>query len=185
MARNIATTKLVNSVAGLKELQDNIGKMIDRFDGQELQSDMAALAMKGAQMLEDEAAAKGWPKRAIESIFVYGKLDPKERRRKGPSALFGFRKRGRSEPYAPGYVEWNPGRSRSMRAKSLVLPGLKTATGALQKIGMSLATMFEFGTAKMKARPALRPTIFRLKARYPAELAAILHNILAKHSLKR
>jgi hypothetical protein len=183
MARNIATKKLV-AVSGLKEMQDRVKGMIDAVDGAQMQSDLGDLAKRGAVLLEANALAQNWPKDAIKSIFVYTKLDPKESRRKrGPGALFGFRKRGRSKPYAPGFREWFPGRSASMRAKSLVIPGFKGKEGALQKIGMSLATMFEFGTSKMAARPALRPTIAALRAIYPAALGGILQKILAKHTI--
>lgn len=183
MARNIATKKLV-AVSGLKEMQANVSRILDAMDGRELQADLGQLAAKGAALLEAAADAQNWPKDAVDSIFVYSQLAPNERRRKsGPSALFGFRKRGRKQPWAKGYREWFPGRSKSTRAKSLVLPGLKSKTGGLQKVGMSLATMFEFGTSKLRARPALRPTIAKLRSIYPAEVGAILQKILAKHTV--
>lgn len=182
MARNIATRKMIE-LSGVKEMQQNISKLLTRMEGIEAQRDLGELAKKGASMLEAEARSQGWPEDAIESIFVYSKLDPKEsRRRRGPAALFGFRKRGRSQPWAPGYREWFPGRSKSTRAKSLVLPGLKSKAGTLQKVGMSLATMFEFGTSKMRARPAMRKVIARMRAIYIPEVAAILQRIFAHHS---
>lgn len=162
----------------VEQVKESIARLMKEVD----QADLGQIAIRGARMLESSARAKGWPRRAIDSIFAYSKLDPNESRRKGPSALFGFRKRGRSQPYAPGYVEWNPGRSKSKRAKSLVIPGVKAKDGALQKVGMSLATMFEFGTSKMRARPALRETIATMRAIYPAAVGAILQNIFAKHN---
>src|ERR1044072_5774886 len=108
MASNIGTRKMGEG-SGLKEMQKNISGLVTRMDGQEMQRDLGGLAIKGARMLESNARAAGWPADAMDSIFVYSKLDPTDsRRRRGPAALFGCPKRGRSQPYAKGYREWNP-----------------------------------------------------------------------------
>lgn len=190
MARNIATAKLVQ-VSGLKELQDNLAGLIDRMDGEELQAGLKGLAIKGAQMLEERASSQGWPKRAIESIFVFGKISSNTRKQKGPSSLFGFRKRGRSQPWAPGYAEWMPrntrGRGHAETAREVKrIEGQiakRTVAAGARKIGESLATMYEFGTAKLRPRPAMRPVIAALKAIYPDEVGKLLQKILDKHRI--
>lgn len=161
MARNLATKKIVETT-GLKELQDNVSRLIDRMDGVEVQAGMAQIAKHGEWMLKAEARDQHWPAEAIESAFSYGKLPAANRRSRGPSALFGFRKRGRTRPWAPGYVEWGK------RAGKLV--------------GESLATMFEFGTAKMRARPAARIVVQAMRAFYPEMAAGVFRNIIAKHT---
>jgi hypothetical protein len=160
MARNIATKKIVE-VSGLKELQDKLKGLVDAVDGQEMQGGMAEIAKTGEWMLKAEARDQNWPKRAVDSTFSYGKMPPARKRSKGPSALFGFRKRGRSRPWAPGYVEWGK------------------RTGKL--VGESLATMFEFGTAKMRAKPATRVVISAMRAMYPEMVGKVMERILAKH----
>jgi hypothetical protein len=160
MARNIATKKIVE-VSGLKELQQAVSKLVDAVDGQEMQTGMAQIAAHGEWMMKAEMRDQNWPKEAIESTFAYGKLPPSNRRRSGPSALFGVRKRGRSRPWAPGYVEW----------------GKRTG----KVVGESLATMFEFGTAKMSARPAMRIVVQAMRAFYPDMAAKVLQKILDKH----
>lgn len=188
MARNIATRKLVE-VSGLKQMQQNIAQIVSRVEGAAMQRDLGQLAAKGASMLESNAKAQGWPQDAIKSIFVYSRLDPKEsRRRRGPAALFGFRKRGRNQPYAPGYREWTAGNtgagghdgSAKEARRRLARVARRTVAAGARKIGESVATMFEFGTAKMAAaRPAMRPTIQAMRASYVADVGAILQRILA------
>lgn len=160
MARQIATKKIVE-VSGLKELQDKLKGLVDAVDGQEMQSGMAQIAQHGEWMLKAEARDQNWPHEAVESTFAYGKMPP-ARKRGGPSALFGFRKRGRTRPWAPGYVEWGK------------------RTGKL--VGESLATMFEFGTSKMSARPAMRIVVQAMRALYPDMAGKVLRQILEKHS---
>lgn len=160
MAKQIATSKLV-AVSGLKELQDNLAGLVDRVDGAELQAGLGQIAKHGEWLLKSEARDQGWPERAVESSFNYTKLPP-ARKQKGPSALFGFRKRGRSRPWASGYVEWGKRKGKL--------------------VGESLATMFEFGTAKMRARPALRGVVSQMRAIYPEEVGKLLKQILAKHA---
>lgn len=164
MARQVATKKVVE-VSGLQELQKTVASLIDAVDGAEMQAGFAEIAKTGEWMLKAEARDQNWPKEAVESTFSYGKLAPSNRRRQGPSAIFGFKKRGRSRPYAPGYVEWGK------RAGKLV--------------GESLATMFEFGTSKMAARPAMRIVVQAMRAFYPDQVGKVLQKILDKHTLKR
>lgn len=159
MARQIGTKK---AVQGLEELQANVADLINRFSGTEAQAGMAQIAKTGAWMLESEARDQNWPHEAVESVFSFGKLPPERRQKKGPSALFGFRKRGRSRPWAPGYVEWGK------------------RTGKL--VGESLATMYEFGTAKMSAKPAARQVVTSMRAMYPDMVAKVFKQLIEKYA---
>lgn len=161
MARNLATKKVVE-VSGLKELQDKLKGLIDAADGPEMQAGLGQIANTGEWMLKAEARDQHWPHEAIESTFSYAKMPPTNRRKNGPSALFGIRKRGRSKPWAPGYAEWGK------------------RTGKL--VGESLATMYEFGTSKMSARPAARAVVSAMRAFYPDMAAKVFQRILERHS---
>ena len=160
-------------IDGLKELEATVRDLIALGDeglsvGQraartrQAQQKLYDVLGEGAGMLKARvkanAEAQGWPKAVIAAIFTYA--DMAKDRRKRRAALAGVRKGAPPRRDMKIYREWYPGRSKSMRAKSLVLPGTKSAKGTgLQKIGMSLASMFEYGTSKMSARPAFRPAL--------------------------
>lgn len=107
------------------------------------------------------------------------------------SALVGLRKRGRSRPYAPGYAEWNPGKRRrfgflktAKRSKQLVIPGTPRIFGnsraGLQKVGESLATMWELGTNLMAAKPFMKQAIEGIKATLVGNMTMRLKDVLAR-----
>ena len=127
-------------IRGIKELTDQLKELDKAVVGPLVYDVLGDATRIWRQRFIQEATGKRWPRRATASAFTYAKPDPRERARKRATALFGIRKRGRSRPYAPGYVEWAGG-----------------------TLGMSLATMFEFGLHKRKhhmaARPAFRPSV--------------------------
>ena len=124
-------------IRGIKELADQLKELDKAVVGPQIYDVLGKATRAWRQRFIQEATGKHWPKRAIASAFTYSKPDAREGTRKRATALFGIRKRGRSRPYAPGYVEWAGGTR-----------------------GMSLATMFELGTSKMSARPAFRPSVY-------------------------
>lgn len=155
-----------SGIEGAKELASKLRAMKSEVVGKEAQAVIAEAADELAVRVRMNAQAVGVPHDVLEDVFSYNRL-PRDRKR--VSSLVGIRKRGRSRPYAKAYREWFPGRKtkqgatkRPKSAKSLVLPGTMSAKGALfglQKIGESLATMFELGTSLMPARPFFRPAV--------------------------
>jgi len=127
---------------GLKELATQLKELDAAVVGPKMQKILGEAADIWLSNFKLTAQVAGWPHRAIESAFTYSKPGGK---RKQPSALFGITKRGKTPPYAPGYVEWQ---------------------GEGRTVGMSLATMFEFGLHtghNMAPRPAFRPALSESK----------------------
>lgn len=162
-------------VEGLRELEAKVRDLLALDDTgslgqrsarvQRARKELYGVLGEGAAMLKREiqsrAEARGWPKAVIAAVFTYADAR-KDQGKRRQAALAGIRKGAPPRRDMKIYREWFPGRSRSRRAKKLVIPGTISAKGAkygLQKIGMSLAAMFEFGTSKMAARPAFRPAL--------------------------
>ncbi len=150
MAQNI-------KIEGLEQLQKRISKIRDSVAGDEAHALMVDIAQRGATRLRAEAQSQHWPYKAIDSVFFYGKRRYGER---FLTTLFGIRKRGRKRPFAPAYVEWGK------RAGKL--------------IGESLATMYEYGTSKLSARPAVRPVVAEMKRTVPDRIAEGYKAIIEK-----
>lgn len=94
-----------------------------------------------ADVAKAKAKAKGVPQSVIDSIFTDQRVS--KIRNNEPAVLVGVNKKRTM-------VEWTADESpASPRAK--VSPG--------GKVSMSLATMFEFGTSTMKAKPYMRPAL--------------------------
>jgi len=129
-------------VKGIKELAAKIKAIGDATMSREALRILGDASNQFRVKAIQNAKSANWPHEVIDNAFVDARpaLGFTGKRVKKISALFGFAKRGRSKPYRPGYVEWN--------AKD---------TGRL--IGMSLATLFEFGGSKVAARPAFRPAL--------------------------
>jgi HK97 gp10 family phage protein len=139
-------------ISGINELKENIAALISavKMDDDVSARGKAALAKKAkaaigmelreaAGIISDKAESNArsarWPHEAL-SVGAFRFFNPAKPK---TTALAGFSKRGRNRPYRIGYVEWGK------RSGKLV--------------GESLARMFEYGTSKMRARPALRPAI--------------------------
>lgn len=168
--RNITTSskaaREATAVLGLEKIAENINRAVDAVTGPQVQGVIRDAAQIVYDRVIANAKAAGVPRRAQADVFIFS---GENRRKPGEiSALVGLRKRGRSKPYAHGYVEWNPSRqvgafNKTQRSKSrkpqLVIPGQKTATGGALKIGENLGTMWELGTTKMQAKPWFRPAV--------------------------
>lgn len=173
MGRNIGSSKQLE-IHGVQDLLGNIEDIIAGLKG--TPGRRAAVTRRASEILGKElhaaavivrdetkrrAISQNWPHEAIAGIFAY--FDPNKPKRS--TALAGVSKRR-------SMVEWYPGKSKSPRAK--VAPGTVSAKGArfgAQKIAMSLATMFEYGTSKMNARPAYRPALASVRASMLARMA--------------
>ncbi len=111
------------------------------------------------------AQAQKWPKAVIAAIFSYADIDKARGKFKYSirGALAGIRKGAPPRRDMEIYREWNPGRSWGGIVGGYLHPTgkrvLKKGLVSGRLIGMSLASMFEFGTSKMAARPAFRPAL--------------------------
>lgn len=155
------------AVVGLKELEKKLRGMMP--DNPEMAQWLQEIVAGGAKAMRDEmiqqARSAGWASQtirsqgktirgseAIGSIFSYGK--PKESRRTKVSALAGVTKRDTM-------IEWRASRHpKSSRAK-VAFPN---------RVAMAFATMLEFGTTRMRARPAIRTAV---KTARPRIISAI------------
>lgn len=160
MARQLVSGKAVE-VYGLQELQDRILKLKDSVAGDEAQAVLADIAQRGAKRIRAEAQSQHWPYKAIESVFAYTR---RHNESKVMSTLCGIRKRGNSKPWAAGYVEWGK------------------RTGKL--LGESLATMYEYGTSKLSARPAMRPVMSEMRSTVPKNIADGYRSIIERATTK-
>lgn len=140
-------------IQGLKELQLSLRDLASAFGGgvknTALSNDVHRVLADAAKHIASRAISigqsKGVPRRVLASIFTYA--NPSKDKPNRTAALVGVNKQ-------KTLVSWYPRRSASTKAKKLIIP---TAAGAGYgsqgaKISESLASMFERGTSKMKAR---------------------------------
>jgi len=127
-------------IRGIKELTDQLKELDKAVVGPQIYDVLGKATRAWRQRFIQEATGKRWPKEAIASAFTYAKPQSSEQSRKRPTALFGISRRGRNSD-APGFVTW-----------------------PAWPVGMSLATMFEFGLHKrnrhLAARPAFKPSLY-------------------------
>lgn len=158
-------------VEGIRQLRATVGNLVAALEKEErskygkIAYDTMADASKLLRdSIRSEAISQGWRKASIASIFWYGEI---KREYSGTGAETGFSRRLRSNlvgvrkgappRFEPDlYAEW----TASYKNTS---PKRKRSGG--QTIGQSFASMFEFGTTKMAARPAFRPGYQKAKGR--------------------
>jgi HK97 gp10 family phage protein len=170
-------------VTGLKELEAKLKAL--RADNPQLTADLRKMLGDAAGGLRDQmkssAQAAGWAshsiktrsgkvlatgQEAIDSIFASSKGASGENPRARISALAGVSKRR-------SMVEWTAG-------KHPVSPNAKVAPGG--KVAEAYATMLEFGTSRMPARPAIRPAVQSGKQGIINVLTDGFQALLAKYS---
>jgi HK97 gp10 family phage protein len=144
--------KFRSQLERVEELEQKFRDLILLFQGKREQTGKAGLLKRevnrtlreAAEIIATEArsnaAANSVPQRVRNSIFVFA--DPKKDKPRRSSALVGVNKQRTM-------IEWTARSSFSPRAK--VAPG--------GKVAMSLASMFERGTTRMKARPYFTPAV--------------------------
>jgi hypothetical protein len=154
--RNIAKSRAKRTfveVEGIKELSSILKELSESLGGgvrnSALTRDVYGVLKSSADRIERRAysigQSKSVPKRVLASLFTYTNPDKDKANR--ASALIGVNKK-------KTLVYWTPGRSKSTKAKKLIIP---TAAGSGYgsqggKVSESLASMFEKGTSKLKAR---------------------------------
>jgi HK97 gp10 family phage protein len=157
-------------VDGLSKLERSIHRIIEQAQGQAVMDVLGKAANMFRQQAVANASSEGLPKEVADSIFAFGRLRGKVR--KNPSALVGV-KRGKG---TPAYVEWQAAGGPGARSAVGSGKDIKAKSASGRTIGMSLATMFEFGTSKM----APRPFFLRALKEKKAEVKSFVHSELLK-----
>lgn len=189
MARKLISGKSVE-VKGLRELEAKIRDIMDASKGRKIQSMLGEVAREIRLEVAASAMTRRVPHEVLDDIFSYNKPRPSELKKGKVSALMGIRKKGTRQPWAHAYVEWNPGKSWAsvpggyLRGRGKKILGSKKGLVSGRRIGESLATMFEIGTSKMRARPFFRPVIMRSRAQVFTQIANAYRSIIASHAAK-
>ena len=133
------------------------------------------------------AEAQHWPRAVIAAIFTFADISANRssfKYNQRQSALAGIRKGAPPRRDPKIYREWNPGASWSGITGGYLHPTgkrlLKKGLVSGRKIGMSLASMFEFGTSKMQARPAFRPALKAVQAEIIRRVASGYRHVIEK-----
>lgn len=172
MARLKVGTGKAAELVGLPALTAKINELMSEQVAKEVAEAVGVAADICYEQLVANARSVGLPEEAIGDIFTY-KRPPPGLARSLVSALAGYRKRGRSKPWAGGYVEWRAGR----HPKS---PRAKAAPGTL--IGESRGEMFEIGTTVRPATPWFRPAVTATKKAMLAKIAQGFSDILQRRT---
>ena len=160
--RNLTSGRKTAELLGVKELERKLQEMDsfwNRATGKaaHLRREATVVLKQAAGIIATEArssaASRGVPLRVQQSIFTFA--DPAKDRPGEHAALVGVNKQRTM-------IEWTARASTSPRAKAA--PGTKLA--------MSLASMFERGTTRMKARPYFTPAV---KSMGPKALDVLAH----------
>lgn len=124
-------------------------------------SELSSVAEFARDSIRSSARAIGWPRRIIDTIFKFGDIRQDSLPRSVRASLVGVRRGAPPRRDEEIYREWRAsGKNKS--------PNRKRGAGDL--IGMSLASMYEFGTTKIYARPAFRVTYKAIQGRLRQQL---------------
>lgn len=158
------------TVDGFSKLERQVNQIIHKAQGQEVMSVLGQAANMFRQQAVANADSEGLPKEVADSIFAFGRLRGKVR--KNPSALVGV-KRGKG---TPAYVEWTASGAPGTRSGVGSGRAISAKSSPGRTIGMSLATMFEYGTSRMAPRPFFARALREKKT----EVKAYVHGALLK-----
>lgn len=182
MQPRIRATRI--SVRGARELREKMAELRGPKFFVAALEELAPVAEDLAQEIRAAARAQGAPRDVVDSIFSYSK-NP----RRGLSGI-GQRTRitglvgvNRGLPDGPSYFEWiaktGPGVvSRKGGGWSIVR---KRAKGTL--LGMSLASVWEFGSSNRHARPYFYPTVRRLRAQIARGARAAMERAIERQGI--
>jgi len=164
--RNIVKGGGKNSVQGFKELKAKLQDL--QPENPTMRADIQAVLGDAAVEVRNEMRAQamiaGWPARLIATIFKFSELRAMGKEK--ISALAGVSKKR-------SMLEWKAGKHpKSQNAK--VPPGGKVAE--------SLATMYEFGTSRMSAHPAIRPAVKIVRNKVREAVKAGMRALLEKYA---
>lgn len=152
-------------VVGIQALENRIKHFVTAMSGKSrvAAGKSAAVTVADASVwfrnqAREKARAAGWPDHVIKAIFAFTDM---ERSPKGKIAgLAGVRTGAPPRFDAELYKEWSPNAGNNSRRAKKQKARRQEAGHDPSKIGMSLAAMFEYGTSRMRARPAMRPAIY-------------------------
>jgi len=161
-------TKRAIEISGLKEIMDRVKAIAGEMDG--AGDRLWQIASEAAEMVKGEIESSARSVRTPSDVYkdLFHTTSKKQFSAGGSrtiSQLAGIKLRGRSRPYAHAYREWRARASYTRvkyrrKRKQFVSAG-SVAQGQL--LGMSLATMWEKGTKKMRPRPFFAPAIRRVR----------------------
>lgn len=183
MAASLLSRRQIE-VRGLKEIQQKLQRLIRETDGSAERIWQISAAAAEAVKQEVEAAAKSvrTPSDVFKDLFSTHRPKRFSGGERKIAQLAGIRLRGRSRPYAHAYREWRA-KASFTRIRFRGRKGAKRLVGAGtvqqgQLLGMSLASMWERGTRKMRARKFFSPAVSRARAKVAAMLAAEFRRLL-------
>ena len=182
-------SKKAIEISGLKEIMDRVKSIANEVDG--TGERLWAITAEAAEMVKGEIESSARSVRTPSDVYrdlfyTAGKKQFSAGGTRTISQLAGIKLRGRSRPYAHAYREWRARASYTRvkyrkRRKQFVSAG-SVAQGQL--LGMSLATMWERGTKKMRPRPFFGPAIRRVRPRLIAHLKSRLENLIEEVAAK-
>lgn len=160
--RNLA---IKTEVVGIKELNKRVSQFVSAMSDPEraaAKETVAAGIADAAVYVRDQMRAKqraaGWPKRLEAAAFAFTDLQKSQRGRL--TALAGVRTGAPPRLDQRIYMEWSPRSGNTSKRAAKAKDRRQAAGHNPTKIGMSLAAMYEYGTSKMRARPAIRSVIY-------------------------
>lgn len=171
-------------VLGLKEIQGRMKAISDAVVRDEAGEVVGNAAAVVRDAIYASAESQNVPHRALEDIYLYIRQPNGQGKRDSIAALAGLRKKGRRAD-AHGYVTWFAGLQRGSFDKTNRTRrkrGADFVPASGRRIGENLATMWEFGTTKMRARPFFRTAISSVRGTVLAIIADGYKAILERHS---
>ena len=182
-------TKRNLQISGLDEILGKIKKISSEVDG--AGDRLWAITAEAAEMVKEEVESSAKIARTPSDVYkdlfyTAGKKKFSAGGTRTISQLAGIKLRGRSRPYARAYREWRARASYTRvryrkRRKQFVSAG-SVAQGQL--LGMSLASMWEKGTRKMRPRPFFAPAIRRVRPQLIAHLKSRLGGLIEEVAAK-
>ena len=176
-------------ISNIKQLKARIQHFGSVKFTNEVMKELAPVAEELAQDIRNAARATGAPKDIIDSIFSYSK-PPKNFNTRGRryriTGLVGVNRGfGTGGRVGPSYFEW--------RTKSG--PGIVDRKGGgytiVRKwpkgkiVGMSLASIWEYGSSNRYPRPFFRPTINKRVAMIRAKATAAMNRAIEAQDIRR
>jgi len=175
-------------VQGAAQLQRKIAGFRTPQFGAEVVKQLAPIAHELAEDIRQAARAQGAPEDVARSVFSYSKTTIAgifERRKNRLGALVGVNK---GLPNGPSYFEWKTTSGPGMvsRKGSGGFAGAtitrKRAKGTI--LGMSLASIWEYGSSNREPRPFFYPTITRRTAAISAALKVAMERAIEAQAVK-
>lgn len=159
-------------VEGVKQLRATIANLVASLEkdersqyGKIAYDTMADASKYLSDSIKAEATSAGWRRASVAAIFWYGEVKAQYSALSGRETGFSRRLRANLVGIRKGapprqddsiFAQWKAGANNKSP---------KRKRGGGQLIGQSFASMFEFGTSKMAARPAFRPGYQKAKGR--------------------